>query len=276
MKFLMNFLFVASVLITHSINIMAEENAEENAEEKAESSNVIRGGMPLTEEEINKSIGRYGEADEVTEDFEFATAENKLWLDNHLGNITQPTSLYYEFIKSGTYEEGFSDSVYLKIVELNEDGTKNTLLDFFTAERKQTIPEGNTTHIRGNPVLGIYMNGDVYDMARITGGGGNRYRYFLKQIKVALRETAKVEPTTFSYNGEEYKGEKVFFTPYVKDPHRREFEIFADKYYEFIFSDDIPGKLYQITTIIPDKSNELAEPLLMETLRLIDVKQQDS
>ena len=52
MKFLMNFLLVASVLITHSINIMAEENAEENAEEKAESSNVIRGGMPLTEEEI--------------------------------------------------------------------------------------------------------------------------------------------------------------------------------------------------------------------------------
>ena len=160
--------------------------------------------------------------------------------------------------------------------ELNNDGTKNTLLDFFTAERKQTIPEGNTTHIRGNPVLGIYMNGDVYEMARMTGGKANRYRYFLKQIKVALRETAKVEATTFSYNGKEYKGEKVFFTPYVEDPHRRDFEIFADKYYEIIFSDDIPGKLYQITTIIPDKSNELAEPLLMETLRLIDVKQQDS
>ena len=272
MKFLMNFLFIASLLLTYSVDIIAEEGVEEAPEK----SNVIKGGTSLTEEELSKSIGRYGEVDEIPEDFEFATAENILWLDNHLGNITQPTSLYYEFIKSGTYEEGFSDSVYLKIVELNEDGTKNTLLDFFTAERKQTIPEGNTTHIRGNPVLGIYMNGDVYDMARITGGKANRYRYFLKQIKVALRETAKVEPTTFSYNGKEYKGEKVFFTPYVKDLHRREFEIFADKYYEFIFSDGIPGKLYQITTIIPDKSNELAEPLLMETLRLIDVKQQDS
>ena len=36
-----------------------------------------------------------------------------------------------------------------------------------------------------------------------------------------------------------YKGENVFFTPYVGDPHRRDFEIFADKYYEIIFSDDI-------------------------------------
>ena len=53
-------------------------------------------------------------------------------------------------------------------------------------------------------------------------------------------------------------------------------EIFADKYYEIIFSDEIPGKLYQITTIIPDKSNESAEPLVMETLRLVDVKNQDS
>ena len=182
MKFLMNFLFIASLLLTYSVDIIAEEGVEEAPEK----SNVIRGGKALTEEELSKSIGRYGEVDEIPEDFEFATAENILWLDNHLGNITQPTSLYYEFIKSGTYEEGFSDSVYLKIVELNEDGTKNTLLDFFTAERKQTIPEGNTTHIRGNPVLGIYMNGDVYDMARITGGGGNRYRYFLKKIKVDL------------------------------------------------------------------------------------------
>lgn len=272
MKLLMNFLFIASLLLTYSVDIIAEEGVEEAPEK----SNVIKGGKALTEEELSKSIGRYGEVDEIPEDFEFASAENMLWLDNHLGNITQPTSLYYEFVKSGTYEEGFSDSVYLKILELNNDGTKNTLLDFFTAERKQTIPEGNTTHIRGNPVLGIYMNGDVYEMARMTGGKANRYRYFLKQIKVALRETAKVEATTFSYNGKEYKGEKVFFTPYVEDPHRRDFEIFADKYYEIIFSDDIPGKLYQITTIIPDKSNESAEPLVMETLRLVDVKNQDS
>ena len=115
MKLLMNFLFIASLLLTYSVDIIAEEGVEEAPEK----SNVIRGGKALTEEELSKSIGRYGEVDEIPEDFEFASAENILWLDNHLGNITQPTSLYYEFVKSGTYEEGFSDSVYLKIVELN-------------------------------------------------------------------------------------------------------------------------------------------------------------
>jgi len=276
MKLLLNSIFIIYLLATYSVPILADEAGVEANEESSEQSGTIRGGVPLSEEELEQRIGRYGEVEEIPENFEFAMAENKLWLDNHLGNITEPTSLYYEFEKSGSYEDGFTDSVFLKVVELNEDGTKNTLLDFFTAERKQRIPEGNTTNIRGNPVLGIYMNGDVFDMARITGGKSDRYKYFLKQIKVALRETAKIESITFSYNGKEYQGEKIFFTPYVKDPHRRDFEKFADKYYEIVLSDEIPGKIYQITTIIPDASSETAEPLVMETLKLIDVKNHDS
>jgi len=272
MKLLLNSIFIIYLLATYSVPILADETGAEANEESSEQSGTIRGGVPLSEEEIEKRIGRYGEVEEIPENFEFAMAENKLWLDNHLGNITEPTSLYYEFEKSGSYEDGFTDSVFLKVVELNEDGTKNTLLDFFTAERKQRIPEGNTTNIRGNPVLGIYMNGDVFDMARLTGGKSDRYKYFLKQIKVALRETAKIESITFSYNGNEYQGEKIFFTPYIEDPHRRDFEKFADKYYEVVISDDIPGKLYRITTIIPDTSSETAEPLIVETLKLIDVK----
>jgi len=272
MKLLLNSIFIIYLLATYSVPILADEAGAEANEESSEQSGTIRGGVPLSEEELEQRIGRYGEVEEIPENFEFAMAENKLWLDNHLGNITEPTSLYYEFEKSGSYEDGFTDSVFLKVVELNEDGTKNTLLDFFTAERKQRIPEGNTTNIRGNPVLGIYMNGDVFDMARITGGKSDRYKYFLKQIKVALRETAKIESITFSYNGNEYQGEKIFFTPYIEDPHRRDFEKFADKYYEVVISDDIPGKLYRITTIIPDTSSETAEPLIVETLKLIDVK----
>ena len=265
-------LFLILTVSTYSSFVYSEDESKEAPEK----SNVIRGGEPLNEQELDKSIGRYGEVDEVPEDFEFATAETKLWLDHHLGNINEPLSLYYEFVKSGTYEDGFTDSVYLKIIELNEDGSKNTLLDFFTAERKQAVNKANVTGVVSNPVVGVYMTGDVYDMARITGGKSNRYRHFLKAIKVALRESASVEATTFTYNGKEYSGEKVSFTPYVNDPHRRDFEQFADKYYEFIFSDQIPGKLYQIKTVVRDKADETADPLVQETLRLIDVKNLDS
>jgi hypothetical protein len=257
--------FVFIISIFSSVNLFAEDT------KLSEAPTLTGKGTPLTEEELK--IGRYGEAEEIPEDFQFNDAEVKLWLSDHLGNIEKPISLYYEFVKSGSYEEGFTDSVYLKILELNDDGSKNAALDFFSAERKQLVTPDNVTNIRGNPVLGIFMHGDTADMARLSGGTRSRAKYFTKAIKVALREVAVVEPTTFSFNGKEYKGEKVLFSPYLEDPHRREFEKFAEKYYEFIFSDDIPGSLYQIKTVIPAKGEKSKEPLILETLTLMDSKQ---
>ncbi|MFT5394839.1 MAG: hypothetical protein ACI85N_000018 [Gammaproteobacteria bacterium] len=248
-----------------NLNVMAEEQKETVVSPS--------GGTPLTEKELKSSIGRFGDVDEIPEDFQFNSAEVMLWHANHLENIEQPLSLYYEFVKSGSFEEGFTDSVYLKILELNEDGSKNAMMEFFTAEKKQTVSPENVTGIIGNPAIGIYMQGDVYEMNRIANG---HWRHFQKSIKISLRNDAVVEPTTFKFNGKEYKGEKIYFSPFLKDPHRRDFEKFADKYYEFIFSDEIPGSLYQITTIIHDRSKEDAEPLILETLTLIDVKTNES
>ncbi len=252
-----------------SFCIVAMINHNVMAEQQKETVVTPSGGTPLTQEEIDSRIGRFGEVDEIPEDFQFNEAEVLLWHEDHLGNIEEPVSLYYEFVKSGSFEEGFTDSVYLKILELNEDGSKNAMMEFFTAEKKQVVTPDNVTNIRGNPAIGIYMQGDVYEMNRIAEG---HWRHFQKSIKISLRNDAVVEPTTFKFNGKDYKGEKVFFSPYLNDPHRRNFEKFADKYYEFIFSDEIPGSLYQITTIIHDRSKEDAEPLILETLTLIDVK----
>jgi hypothetical protein len=260
MKLAVKLMIVASALALISINSLAEEALESTPSGK---------GTPLTQDELDAHFGRYGEVEEVPEDFKFNDAEVKLWLTDHLANIKQPLSLYYEFEKSGSLEDGFSDSIYLKILELNEDGTKNAALDFFTADQKQDVSADNVTNITGNPVLGIFLQGDVYEMNRLAGG---HWRYFHKQIKVSLRKDAVIEPASFNFNGKEYQGEKIIFSPYLNDPHRRDFEKYAEKSYEFIFSDDIPGSLYQIKTVIPDTSKESADPLISETITLMDVK----
>ncbi len=265
MKFIVNLLVLISTLCIVSVNSLAEETTQDIA--------PTRGGTPLTQEELDKHIGRYGEVEKIPEGFQFNDAEVLLWHGNHLANIEKPLSLYYEFIKSGTLEEGFSDSVYLKILELNDDGTKNAMLDFFTADRKQAVSPDNVTNITGNPILGVYMQGDIYEMNRLTDG---HWKHFMKQIKISLREDAVVVPTTFRFNGKEYQGEKMYFSPYLNDPHRRDFEKYAEKYYEFIFSNKIPGSLYQIKTVIPDKSGKTKEPLILETLTLVDVKNNES
>ena len=212
-----------------------------------------------------------GEVEKIPEGFKFSEAEDRLWHTDHLKNIDKPMRLYYEFVKSGTYEEGFTDAVYLDIIKINDDGTKNAMLDFFSADRKQFVSPQNVTNITGNPVLGIYMQGDVYEMNRLTEG---HWRHFQKMIKIALRENTTVEPVSFEYNGIKCAGEKITFMPYLNDPHRNDFEKFSGKEYEFIFSDDIPGSLYQIKTIIPDSNDEQKEPLIEEVLTLVEAKQQ--
>lgn len=211
------------------------------------------------------TLGRMGDPAVVDpKSYEFAEAEAKLWMDNHLQNINKPGRLYYDFIKRGSFEEGFNDSVYLDILELNEDGSKNADLQFFTAERQQTVRRDNLVNVTGNPVLTIYMQGDVYEMNRLTDGS---WRYFQRRIKSAFAEEATVEPVTFEFDGEQVSGEKISITPYVNDPRRRQFAAFAPKLYEFTLSEQVPGKLYQIKTVIPAQSPD-QEPLIEEILTL--------
>jgi hypothetical protein len=221
----------------------------------------------LSREEIDARIGRMGEVETIPEGFSFSDAENKLWLSDHLSNIDRPVRLYYEFVKSGTYEEGFTDAVYLDIIKVNDDGTKNAILDFFTAARKQAVSSDNVTNITGNPVLAIFMQGDVYEMNRLTEG---HWRHFQKMIKIALRENASVEPVSIDFNGKKVSGDKISFSPFLNDPHKSDFEQFAQKTYEFILSEDVPGTLYQIRTIIRNPTEPDKAPLMEETLTLIE------
>ena len=211
------------------------------------------------------TIGRMGDSAVVDpETFEFADAEAKLWLDNHLQNIDSPGRLYYDFVKRGSFEEGFSDSVYLDIIRVNEDGSKDAGLEFFTAERTQNANQDNLVGITGNPVLVVFMQGDVYEMNRLTNGS---WRYFQRRIKTAFAERAKIESVTFEYGGAQVSGEKISIAPYVNDPRRRQFAQFAPKVYEFILSEQVPGMLYQIKTVIPDRAPDKG-PLIEETLTL--------
>jgi len=220
-------------------------------------------------EEMKPQIGSMNDSGRVDPDeYEFSNAENKLWMDKHLSNIVQPVRLHYEFEKTGSYEDGFIDDVYLDIVEINEDGTKNAALEFFTEEKRQKVSPSNVEKITSNPVIGIYMQGDVYEMSRLTNGG---WKYFHRQIKLAIADNNESEPVTIELDGKEYQGEKIILYPFERIPKKSRLGEFSDKRYEFIISDEIPGKLYQIWTVINDAENPDI-PLMEERLTLVNVE----
>lgn len=217
---------------------------------------------------LKPQIGSIEDSGRVNpEEFDFSNAEEKLWLDGHLLNIKKPARLHYEFHKTGSYEEGFTDDVYLDVIKFNEDNTRDTVLDFFSAERKQLVQPSNVNNVTGNPVIGVYMQGDVYEMSRLTSG---HWKYFLKQLKLSMSDSHDSEAVTINFNGKEYKGEKITLLPFESAINRSRLGQFSDKRYEFTLSDEIPGKLYQIKTVINDKENP-GEPLVAEALTLMDM-----
>ena len=233
------------------------------------SSSLSAVAEETAKEELKPQIGSWDDSGRVDQDeYKFSNAENKLWMDNHLLNIEQLVRLHYEFEKTGSYEDGFIDDVYLDIVKINEDGTRDAVLDFFSDEQKQKVAPSNVKNITGNPVIGIYLQGDVYEMSRFTEGN---WKYFHRQLKLAIADSNTSEHVTVELEGKQYQSEKIVIYPYENIKQKSRLKEFSNKRYEFIISDEIPGKLYQIRTVINDAENP-AVPLVEEVLTLKSVE----
>ena len=214
-----------------------------------------------------------GEKTDTENELQFSEAETRLWLTDQLQSISSVIKLTYSFEKSGSLEPGFSDRVHFSINKINDDGTKAASVRFLTGERNFPVPAVERATV--NPVLKVYLQGDVYEMNRLTdpdGAAKERWRYFQRRIKLALAESATVTDVTFEFDARHWHGHEVRFQPYVNDPKRNLFARLANKSYSIIVSDELPGYLYRIETVVPGNSSE-EEPLLREVLQLFVVNE---
>jgi hypothetical protein len=176
----------------------------------------------------------------------FSEAETRLWMTDHLRGIAHPQTLHYEFHKSGSQEEGFSDHVDLFLTAVHPDGSKAGRVNFFTGERHMEVPEYES--LTGNPLLAVYLQGDMHEMNRLTGGN---WRYFHRGLKIGFQSLAAIRAVQVDWQGKKVPATEIFVRPYVNDPKRKQIAAFADKSYSFILADDVPGMLYEITTEVP-------------------------
>ena len=227
-------------------------------------------GVVLLGASVHVGAGEAAAAnDAVNEAPEFSQAETLMWMTDQLASVSSPVDIRYHFVRGGSLEPGFEDKVVFTISEIKEDGMKAAALNFFTGERNFPIPPVEATNV--NPVLGVYLQGDVYELNRLTderGSAKERWRYFHRQIKHALSKGAEVSPVTIEFDGKSYAGQHILFYPFENDPHRAEFEDFADKRYSVMLSEELPGYLYQIETVVPGEGKNYDNPLVLERLTL--------
>ena len=176
----------------------------------------------------------------------YTPAQIALFDRPHLENITQPATLTYRFSYLGPKEQSFDDQVTMAVTAIAADGSKDLQFQYLTGERQQ--PYGDLRGFRGNPLIMLFLQSDVTEMGRLTGGGAG---YLRNRIRIAFLENAKLEQSQIEYDGRQVAAERIVIKPFITDPHRDQMGALADKSYEFLLAPDIPGGLYRIRARIP-------------------------
>jgi hypothetical protein len=175
-------------------------------------------------------------------------AEMLLFETDHLSKMKAPATLVYEFRKLSNVEPAFTDSVQLDVSR--SKGQVHAALRFLSGKRRHAMPEIDDAH--GNPVLLGFLEHDIAEMRRLTGGAVN---YFRKRIRIALSDKAQVTPQRILYQGKAVDAKAVRIQPYLDDPLHARFEKYVRKTYTFVLSDAVPGGLYQVRTSLENTAD---------------------
>jgi hypothetical protein len=194
---------------------------------------------------------------------DFSAAEQALFLDNHLAKLTPPLTLHYGYRKSGSLEAAFDDTVDVVLAAQANGSCCAASARFLSGERQMRQAEVDSAE--GNPAILYFLERDIREMQRLTGGKAN---YFRKRIRMAVYKGATIRKLTLSYRGRPVPVQEISISPYLDDPNRARYERLANKEYVFMLSDAVPGGLYAIRSRINDKSADVP-PLIVEEM-LVD------
>jgi hypothetical protein len=187
-------------------------------------------------------------------------AETLLFMTPHLKELRLPSRLHYAFRKQGTLEKGFSDTVDIDI-KGEPDGSKKGVARFFSGARQIKYPD--VDHAEGNPVLLFYLEREIREMSRLTGG---RPDYFKKRIRAALAESAQIKDIDIHVGGRTMRAQQITISPYGSDPLRERFERLATKQYVFTICDTIPGVVYEMRGVVPTASGSSKDEAVIDEM----------
>ena len=194
---------------------------------------------------------------------EFSPAERALFMTDHLGSLTTPTTLRYTFRKIGSLEENFEDKVAVALKAQPKSQCCVASTEFLGGARRIKLPEIELA--RGNPVILHFLERDIHEMQRLTKGQPN---YFRKRIRMAVFNSAKISDVEVPYNGKAIAARQIAISPYSDDPLRTRYEKLADKQYIFTLSKDVPGGVYAIRARVNGAS--AGEPPLLAEEMILD------
>ena len=196
----------------------------------------------------------------------FSDLNNLLFDKAHLKNILKPATLHYKYKKQSYIDGDREDTIDVIVTNIRNTGRRDTRFEFFTGEHKRPYQDRNNQ--QGNGVFVLYLEFDIRELDRLTGG---EWGYFQRKIRWALSKGATKEEVEIDFQGEKVKAVQYTIQPFVNDPKNARYTLYASKYYIFTLSEDIPGEIYQIRTIVPDgKTWQEGDEIITEEVLTFD------
>jgi hypothetical protein len=193
---------------------------------------------------------------------DYSPAERLLFMTPHLKTVQPPTVLRYTFSKTGRLEQAFTDEVTVTLTAKTDGSCCDAKAAFLTGAHTQPAPD--VPDAAANPVILYFLEHDVREMKRLTGGSEYHFR---QRLRMAIYQKAEVRDVTLGYQGREVKGKEIAFSPFLDDPNRPKYEKFAKKSYRLLLSTAVPGGVYGIRTRLPGDDATIG-PLLAEDLAI--------
>jgi hypothetical protein len=184
-------------------------------------------------------------------------AQVALFETDHLGSIRQAERLEYRFAREAEAAKPDDIGSYTDRVDLDvrprEDGGKDVWTDFLSAERHVPFPP--LTDFHGNPLIMFFLERDVGEMHRLTGGTAT---YFRNRIRQAFVDQAQLKTIELQRDGKPMQATEITLAPFVQDPHAAVFPGLAEKRYRFVLSEAVPGRVVEIQSEAPSKTGQFA------------------
>jgi hypothetical protein len=194
-----------------------------------------------------------------------SVAETQLFVSDHLGSLPDSTILAYAYAKAGSLEASREDSVRVTISPASPGSGRQVRVDYLTGAQRFELPPIGAAN--GNPVILFFLERDVREMQRLTGG---QAAYFRKRVRMALADAAEIRPISFEFAGHPVTGQQITVHPYRDDPLRKRFGGLAEKAYSFTLSDQVPGGVYRMEAVVEAPgAGAGTPPLISETLTLL-------
>ncbi|MGF1645261.1 MAG: hypothetical protein ACFCUJ_16605 [Thiotrichales bacterium] len=191
-------------------------------------------------------------ADDAPESF--SRANQLLFFTDHLRGVEAPSVLHYAYERKAPGGQGFVDRIDLQVKQPAAGEGKNVHVRYFTGPRARELPD--LENVTGNPVLSLFLQRDVNQMAQATGGN---FRYFQNRIKNALEASAEVKAVQVQTAQGSQPAHEVTIYPYRDPADKDKLGAYIDKQYRFVIAAALPGALHEMRSFNPGNSTVPAE-----------------